>query len=58
MLKVTLYDIFFEFGLQIPTSYVQGTHLEKLAPDSPLLGVYSLSQGSLIICNNSFVSYN
>ena len=40
----TLYNIFFEFGLHLPSCYVQQEHIwTKLAPDSPHLGVYILN---------------
>ena len=45
--KITLYDIFFEFGLQIPSCYAQGHLWTKLAPDSPLLRVSILNWGQL-----------
>ena len=47
MLKITLYDIFFVLGHQIPSYYVQGILWTKLAPAWPLPGVYILHWGQL-----------
>ena len=35
--RITLYYIFFEFGLMIPSCYAQGYLFAKVAPDSTLL---------------------
>ena len=45
--KITLYEIFFVFGLQIPSCYAKGHLWIKLAPDSPLLRVCILNWGQL-----------
>ena len=45
--KITLYDIFIVFGLQIPSYYVQDILWTKLAPAWPFPGVYILHWGQL-----------
>ena len=47
MQKNTLYDIFFEFGLQIPSCYVQDQLWTKLAPDITFLSMNILNRGQL-----------
>ena len=45
--KITLYHIFFEFGLYIPSCYTQDHLWTKLAPDSPFLRGQILNWGQL-----------